>query len=47
MMLVARAPKDITIVPYVSCYFMKGSEFDVKLTWESPLKKSLWRTIEY
>ena len=28
--LVAPAPKDITIIPYVS-YFMKGSEFDVKL----------------
>ena len=28
--LVAPAPKDITIVPYVSGYFMKGSEFDVK-----------------
>ena len=28
--LAAPAPKDITIVPYVSCYFMKGSEFDVK-----------------
>ena len=29
--LVAPAPKDITVVPYVSGYFMKGSEFDVKL----------------
>ena len=28
--LVAPAPKDITIIPYVSSYFMKGSEFDVK-----------------
>ena len=28
--LVALAPKDITIIPYVSGYFMKGSEFDVK-----------------
>ena len=28
--LAAPAPKDITIVPYVSGYFMKGSEFDVK-----------------
>ena len=28
--LVAPAPKDITSVPYVSGYFMKGSEFDVK-----------------
>ena len=28
--LVAPAPKDITIVPYVSGYVMKGSEFDVK-----------------
>ena len=28
--LVAPAPKDITIVPYVSGYLMKGSEFDVK-----------------
>ena len=28
--LVAPAPKDITIIPYVSDYFMKGSEFDVK-----------------
>lgn len=28
--LVDPAPKDITIIPYVSGYFMKGSEFDVK-----------------
>ena len=28
--LVAPAPKDITIVPYVGGCFMKGSEFDVK-----------------
>ena len=28
--LVAPAPKYITIIPYVSGYFMKGSEFDVK-----------------
>ena len=28
--LVALAPKNITIIPYVSGYFMKGSEFDVK-----------------
>ena len=28
--LVAPAPKDITIIPYVSGYFMKGSEFDLK-----------------
>ena len=29
--LVALAQKDITIIPYVMGYFMKGSEFDVKL----------------
>ena len=28
--LVAPASKDITIIPYVSSYFMKGSEFGVK-----------------
>ena len=28
--LVAPAPKHITIIPYVSGYFMKGSEFDMK-----------------
>ena len=28
--LVAPAPKDITIIPHVRGYFMKGSEFDVK-----------------
>ena len=48
--LVAPAPKNITIIPYVRGYFMKGSEFDVKrrlfFMWESPLKKSLRRTIE-
>ena len=29
--LVDPAPKNIKIIPYVSGYFMKGSEFDVKL----------------
>ena len=29
--LVAPAPKDITIIPYVSGYFMKRCKFDVKL----------------
>ena len=29
--LVDPAPKTFTIIPYVSFYFMKGSEFDVKL----------------
>ena len=28
--LVAPAQKNITIIPYVSRYFMKGSDFDVK-----------------
>ena len=28
--LVDPAPKNITIIPYISGYFMKGSEFDVK-----------------
>ena len=28
--LVPPAPKDITTIPYVSGYFMKGSEFDIR-----------------
>ena len=49
--LVAPAPKNITIIPYISGYFMKGIEFDkaalLFFMRESPFKKSLGRTIEY